>query len=157
MWWLAIALAAYLIGSISFAVVVSRCWQLPDPRTFGSKNPGATNVMRTGKKSAALFTLLGDAAKGWFTVWVVMTWLPTGVASNVALSAAVMGVMFGHIFPLYHGFSGGKGVATALGVLLALSPALGFSVFGVWLGVFLISRISSLSALLASLAAPRLS
>lgn len=155
MWWLAIALAAYLIGSISFAVVVSRCWRLPDPRTFGSKNPGATNVMRTGRKSAALFTLLGDTVKGWFVVWAVMTWLPASVgAPNTALTAAVMGVMLGHVFPLYHGFTGGKGVATALGVLLALSPALGVSVLGVWLGIFLVSRISSLSALLASVAAP---
>ena len=151
---LMIALGAYLIGSLSFAVIVARAMSLPDPRTFGSGNPGATNVLRTGKKAAAALTLLGDAAKGWLAVWLA------GVAGAhfgvhiLAVHLAAIAVFLGHLFPVFFGFKGGKGVATALGVMLALDPWMGLAVFGTWLVVFAVSRISSLSALIAALLAP---
>lgn len=143
-------LGAYLLGSISFGIVVSKAFGLPDPRTHGSGNPGATNVLRSGKKLAALLTLLGDAAKGWLAVWLAQrfalpeTWV-------CAIAAAVF---FGHLYPVYYGFKGGKGVATAAGVLLALSPWLGLSVLATWLLAFAMWRISSLSALIAAAFAP---
>jgi glycerol-3-phosphate acyltransferase PlsY len=149
-----IALGAYLIGSLSFAVIIARLMGLPDPRTFGSGNPGATNILRTGKKSAAALTLLGDAAKGWLAVWLA------GIAGAhfgvqiLAVHLAAIAVFLGHLFPVFFGFKGGKGVATALGIMLALDPWLGFAVFATWLVVFAISRISSLSALVAALLAP---
>ncbi|ROH87330.1 glycerol-3-phosphate 1-O-acyltransferase PlsY [Pseudomethylobacillus aquaticus] len=142
--------AAYLLGSISFGILVSKLFGLPDPRTVGSGNPGATNVLRSGKKSAALITLLGDAFKGWFPVWLalqsgMLMWVVSGVA---------LAVFIGHLYPLYHGFKGGKGVATALGVLLALSGWLGLAVLLTWLLVFAVSRYSSLAALAAAALAP---
>jgi glycerol-3-phosphate acyltransferase PlsY len=149
-----IALGAYLIGSLSFAVIIARLMGLPDPRTFGSGNPGATNILRTGKKTAAALTLLGDAAKGWLAVWLA------GIAGAhfgvqiLAVHLAAIAVFLGHLFPVFFGFKGGKGVATALGIMLALDPWLGFAVFATWLVVFAISRISSLSALVAALLAP---
>ena len=151
---LMIALGAYLIGSLSFAVIVARIMGLPDPRSFGSGNPGATNILRTGKKTAAALTLLGDAAKGWLAVWLA------GIVGGhfgvqiLAVHLAAIAVFLGHLFPVFFGFKGGKGVATALGIMLALDPWMGLAVFATWLAVFLITRISSLSALLAALLAP---
>lgn len=149
-----IALAAYLIGSLSFAVIVAKIMKLPDPRSFGSGNPGATNMLRTGKKTAALLTLLGDLAKGWLAVWLAsVAGAHFGIAP-LATHLAALAVFLGHLFPVFFGFKGGKGVATALGVLLALNSWLGLSVLAVWLLVFAVSRVSSLSALLAAVSAP---
>lgn len=143
-------LAAYLLGSISFGIVVSRAFGLPDPSTYGSGNPGATNVLRSGKKSAAALTLLGDAAKGWLAVWLAMRF----ELSPMWVDAVAAAVFLGHLYPVYYGFKGGKGVATAFGVLLAFSPWLGLGVFATWLMVFALSRISSLSALVAASLSP---
>ncbi len=147
-------LLSYLIGSVSFAVVTSKLFDLPDPRTFGSKNPGATNVLRTGKKAAAALTLLGDAAKGWFAVWLALHFAPLYGLDDLALAACVLAVFLGHVYPVFFGFHGGKGVATALGILLALNVWLGLALFGTWLAMTLGWRISSLSALVAALCAP---
>jgi len=142
--------AAYLLGSLSFGIIVCKLFGLPDPRTVGSGNPGATNVMRSGKKAAALLTLLGDAGKGWLAVWLAQQLdLTTAWVCAVALA-----VFLGHLYPLYYGFKGGKGVATAAGVLLALSPWLGVSVLATWVFAFFMWRMSSLSALIASSLAP---
>ncbi len=143
-------LAAYLLGSVSFGIVVSKAFGLPDPRTHGSGNPGATNVLRSGKKTAALLTLLGDAAKGWFAVWLARR---LGLAESWVLGTA-LAVFIGHLYPVYYGFKGGKGVATAAGVLLALSPWLGLCVLVTWVLAFAMWRISSLSALIAAGFAP---
>lgn len=143
-------LAAYLLGSISFGIVVSRLFGLPDPRTVGSGNPGATNVLRSGKKAAAALTLLGDAGKGWLAVWLAQAY---GLALEWQCAVA-LSVFLGHLYPLFYGFKGGKGVATAAGVLLALSPWLGLSVLASWIVVFALSRVSSLSALVAAALAP---
>ncbi|NWG86147.1 MAG: glycerol-3-phosphate 1-O-acyltransferase PlsY [Hydrogenophilaceae bacterium] len=146
--------AAYLIGSISFAIVVSRLYGLPDPRGHGSGNPGATNVLRTGRKSAAMLTLLGDALKGVVVVllakWFTEAW---GLPGYVPYLAA-LAVFLGHLFPVFFGFKGGKGVATALGVLLALNIWVGLSCLATWLAMFAITRVSSLSALVAAGLAP---
>ncbi len=151
-----VAVAAYLIGSLSFAVVVSRFMGLPDPRTFGSKNPGATNILRGGSRWAAALVLLGDAFKGWLAVWFTATVaLPLGALPQ-SLAAASLAVFIGHGYPIFFGFKGGKGVATALGVLLALNPMLGLCTSIVWVSVMAVTRISSLSALCASVAAPLL-
>ncbi len=141
---------AYLIGSIPFAVLVSRAFGLSDPRSYGSKNPGATNVLRSGNKAAAALTLLGDTAKGWFAVWLAQYY---GL-SAVACGFVALAVFYGHLFPVFLGFKGGKGVATAAGVLLALNFLLGLAVLGVWLGVAFVFRYSSLAALCAAVAAP---
>jgi len=142
--------AAYLLGSLSFGIIVSKLFGLPDPRTVGSGNPGATNVMRSGRKSAALLTLLGDAGKGWLAVWLAQHYgLNTEWTCAVALS-----VFLGHLYPVFYGFKGGKGVATAAGVLLALSPWLGLGVLATWLLAFFMWRISSLAALIAAGFAP---
>lgn len=143
-------LLAYLLGSVPFAVVVSRGFGLADPRSYGSGNPGATNVLRSGNKKAALFTLLGDALKGWVAVYLAQRYglSPAGVGL-VALA-----VFFGHLFPVFLGFKGGKGVATAAGVLLALDPLLGLMVLGTWLAVAYVFRYSSLAAVLAAALAP---
>lgn len=141
---------AYLIGSIAFGILVSKLYGLPDPRTVGSGNIGATNVARSGKKMAAILTLLGDVFKGWFPVWIalqsgMLMWVVSGVG---------LAVFFGHLYPLYHGFKGGKGVATALGVMLAISPLLGVAALLTWVLVFAASRYSSLGAIVAALLAP---
>ncbi len=149
-------LFAYLLGSLSFAVLVSRAFGLPDPRTHGSGNPGATNMLRTGRKGAALLTLLGDLAKGWLAVWLVMLAVPHGLAPAWSVGVAAVAVLMGHMYPVFFGFRGGKGVATALGVLLAVSPLLGAACAGIWLLVFRLGRISSLAALCAAAAAPLL-
>ena len=112
-------LAAYLIGSVSFAVVVSKLMRLPDPHSYGSGNPGATNVLRTGSKRAAVLTLLGDAAKGWFAVWLALTLAPPFNLGATVVAAVAVAAFLGHLFPVFHRFQGGKGVATALGILLA--------------------------------------
>jgi glycerol-3-phosphate acyltransferase PlsY len=145
-----VALAAYLLGSISFAIVVSRLMTLPDPRSYGSKNPGATNVLRSGSKAAAVLTLAGDAGKGWLAVWV--TWLWSGAPTLVAIAG--LAVFVGHLFPVFHRFKGGKGVATAAGVLLGFDPWLGVATLVTWAVMVAFFRISSLGALIAALFAP---
>ncbi|MCE5180767.1 MAG: glycerol-3-phosphate 1-O-acyltransferase PlsY [Betaproteobacteria bacterium] len=147
-------LAAYLIGSISFAVLTSKVFGLPDPRTFGSKNPGATNVLRTGKKLAAAVTLLGDGAKGWLAVFLALRLAPVYGLDETAVAAAAIAVFLGHVYPVFFGFHGGKGVATALGILLALNPWLGLATLATWLLAAYMWRISSLSALIAAVFAP---
>ena len=149
-------LAAYLIGSLSFAVIVSKAFGLPDPRTFGSKNPGATNVLRTGKKLAAALTLLGDAAKGWLAVFLALRLAPVYGLDETVVAASAMAVFLGHVYPVFFGFHGGKGVATALGILLALNPWLGLAALATWLLATYMWRISSLSALIAAVFAPSL-
>ena len=140
---------AYLLGSVSFAVIVSRAFRLPDPREYGSGNPGATNVLRSGRKSAAVLTLLGDGGKGWLAVFVAGQWIADGTAMAMALAAVA--VILGHMVPVFHGFKGGKGVATALGVLFALSPYLGLGVLATWITIAVFFRYSSLAALISAL------
>jgi glycerol-3-phosphate acyltransferase PlsY len=144
-------LGAYLLGSVAFAVLISRLMSLPDPRTFGSKNPGATNMLRGGSKKAAALVLLGDALKGALAIWLVR-WLAPGEATVLALSA--LAVFLGHCYPVFLGFKGGKGVATFMGVVIALNPWLGLYVAATWLSVMGLTRISSLSALVSALLAP---
>ena len=142
--------AAYLLGSVPFAVLSSRLFGLADPRTYGSGNPGATNVLRSGNKKAALVTLLGDALKGWLAVFLAQHF---GL-SDATIALVALAVFLGHLFPLFLKFTGGKGVATAAGVLLALDPWLGLLTLATWLLVAYVSRYSSLAALLAALLAP---
>jgi glycerol-3-phosphate acyltransferase PlsY len=142
---------AYLLGSVSFAVLTSKAFGLQDPRTYGSGNPGATNVLRSGKRLAAALTLLGDAAKGWLAVWLARYCMPTEL---IAVALVALAVFLGHLFPVFLRFQGGKGVATALGVLLALNGWLGLAVLATWLLVALLFRLSSLAALIAAVAAP---
>jgi len=144
-------LVAYLIGSISFAVLVSRAFGLPDPRSYGSGNPGATNVLRTGRKAAAVLTLFGDAFKGWFAVALTQQHV---VGDPVAVAAAAVAVVVGHLWPLYFRFEGGKGVSTAVGVLLALDPWLAAGAIATWCIIAFFFRISSLAALVAAAFAP---
>ena len=150
----AFTIVAYLIGSLSFAVIVSRAFGLPDPHTYGSGNPGATNVLRTGKKLAAVLTLLGDTAKGWFAVFLARLLAPEYGVESVGIAAVVIAAFLGHVYPVYFRFKGGKGVATALGILLAVNAWLGLAALGTWVVIAAIFRISSLAALLASLLAP---
>lgn len=145
---------AYLLGSLSFAVIVSRAMRLPDPRQYGSGNPGATNVLRTGRKMAAVLTLLGDALKGWGAVVLARMLAPQfGLDDGIVLLCA-LAVFIGHLFPLYFRFQGGKGVATALGVLVGLNPWLGLACLATWLFTAGVFRISSLAALAAAALAP---
>lgn len=146
--------AAYLLGSISFALVSSRLFGLADPRSYGSKNPGATNVLRSGNKSAAVFTLLGDAAKGWLAVFLVQKFGGDFGLGSAATGFVALAVFFGHLFPVFLKFKGGKGVATAAGVLLALDPWLAMATLGTWLFIAFTLRYSSLAALLAAASAP---
>ncbi len=148
------AVIAYLIGSISFAIVASRLFGLADPRTYGSKNPGATNVLRTGSKAAAVVTLLGDCAKGWLAVWLAKTYGPAYGIGDAGLALIIFSVFAGHLWPIFFKFAGGKGVATALGVLFALNAWLGLATLATWLIVAFAFRYSSLAALIASLFAP---
>jgi glycerol-3-phosphate acyltransferase PlsY len=151
---LLLIVAAYLLGSLSFAVIVSRAMGLPDPRSFGSGNPGATNVLRTGRKAAAALTLLGDALKGWLAVVLARLLAPRlGLGEDVVLLCA-LAVFLGHLFPVFFRFQGGKGVATALGVLVGLDPWLGLACLATWLAVARVFRISSLAALAAAALAP---
>ena len=145
--------AAYLIGSVSFAVVVSKVMRLPDPHSYGSGNPGATNVLRTGNKLAAVLTLIGDAAKGY--VAVITAKLLIGVEIDSWVLPAVAAAAFaGHLFPVFHSFKGGKGVATALGILLAIDWVLGLTTLSTWLIVAVFLRYSSLAALVSAVFAP---
>jgi glycerol-3-phosphate acyltransferase PlsY len=147
-------LAAYLVGSLSFAVIVSRAMGLHDPRTYGSKNPGATNVLRSGSKAAAVVTLLLDALKGWLPV-VLVRWFgkPYGLEDGTVAMAG-LAAFAGHLFPVFFRFQGGKGVATALGVLLATSGILGLATGATWLLVAYFFRYSSLASLVAAVFAP---
>ncbi len=145
---------AYLLGSISFAIIVSRIVGLADPRSFGSKNPGATNVFRGGNKGAAVATLILDAFKGWLAVWVASTYGPRYGIDDVGVAAVALAVFLGHIYPVYFGFRGGKGVATALGVLIALEWWLGLATAVTWLVIALFFRYSSLAAIVAAVFAP---
>ncbi len=147
-------LFAYLIGSISFAVVVTKLMKLPDPRTYGSNNPGATNVLRSGNKKAAVLTLLGDAAKGWVAVLLAKHFAPAFGLGAWVIAAVALAALVGHLYPVFHGFKGGKGVATAWGVIVALNVGLGLGVLLVWVVVAYFSRISSLSSISAAAAAP---
>jgi acyl phosphate:glycerol-3-phosphate acyltransferase len=147
-------ITAYLIGSISFAVVVSKLFGLSDPRTYGSKNPGATNVLRSGNKLAAIFTLLGDGAKGWLAVWLVVTFGEAYGLEDGSVAPVALAVFLGHLWPVFFKFIGGKGVATALGVLLGVNPWLGLVVLLTWFIVAFASRYSSLAALIAAGFAP---
>lgn len=149
-----IAVAAYLIGSVSFAVVTSRAFGLPDPKSYGSGNPGATNVLRTGNKLAALLTLIGDGAKGWLAVWLALRYAPAMGAADWAVPAATVAVFLGHVFPVFHGFDGGKGVATGAGIVLALSWPLGLLLTAIWLIMAFGFKISSLAALTAAVLMP---
>jgi glycerol-3-phosphate acyltransferase PlsY len=148
-----VVLMAYLIGSISFAVVVSKLMGLPDPHSYGSGNPGATNVLRTGSKAAAVLTLLGDAAKGYVAVVLARALVGVDIDSWV-LPAVTVAAFLGHVFPVFHGFKGGKGVATALGILLAINWVLGLTTLSTWLIVAVFLRYSSLAALIAALFVP---
>ncbi|CAM2176192.1 Glycerol-3-phosphate acyltransferase [Paraburkholderia sacchari] len=149
-----VAVAAYLIGSISFAVVVSAVMGLDDPRSYGSGNPGATNVLRSGNKKAAILTLIGDAFKGWLAVWLTMRFGPRFGLGETAVAVSVIAVFLGHLYPVFFRFQGGKGVATAAGVLLAVSPVLGGATLLTWLIVAFFTRYSSLAALAAAVFAP---
>lgn len=144
-----VVIAAYLVGSISFAVLVSRVFRLPDPRQYGSGNPGATNVLRSGRKSAAALTLLGDSAKGWLAVFVAGGQAMAGNAEMLMALSAVA-VILGHMYPVFHRFKGGKGVATALGVLFALSPYLALGTVATWITIAVFFRYSSLAALISA-------
>lgn len=149
---------AYLIGSISFAVVVSKCMCLPDPHSYGSGNPGATNVLRTGNKKAAVLTLIGDALKGYFAVMLARVLLGdeplTSTLGSWVLCGVVVAVFLGHLFPVFHGFKGGKGVATACGILFGINWILGLATLGTWIIVATFMRYSSLAALAAAIFGP---
>jgi len=149
---------AYLIGSISFAVVVSKCMRLPDPHSYGSGNPGATNVLRTGNKRAAVLTLLGDALKGFIAVVLARMILGEGSLGSSLnswiLCGVVIAVFLGHLFPLFHGFKGGKGVATACGILFGINWVLGLATLATWIIVAKLLRYSSLAALAAAIFGP---
>lgn len=148
--------AAYLVGSLSFAVIVTRVMGLSDPRTYGSKNPGATNVLRSGSKKAAAVTLALDAAKGWLPVALVMAWGADYGVDSAGAALVAIAAFCGHVWPVFFRFVGGKGVATALGVLLGVSGWLGLAVLLVWVSVVALMRYSSLGALVAAIAAPAL-
>ena len=144
---LAAVVIAYLIGSLSFAVVVSRTMGLADPRTYGSKNPGATNVLRSGNKAAAVLTLVGDAAKGWLAVWLAIRFGPRFGVGDLGIAAVAVAVFIGHLYPVFFGFKGGKGVATAAGVVLALNPWLALATAITWVIVAFFFRYSSLASI----------
>ena len=148
----AAVVASYLIGSLSFAVIVSRMMGLQDPRTYGSQNPGATNVLRSGSKAAAVLTLLLDAVKGWLPVFWVQR-LP-GMDLDAVVAACALAAFAGHVWPVFFRFKGGKGVATAAGVLFGLEPWLGLATMATWLIVAYFSRYSSLAAVAAAVFAP---
>lgn len=149
--WTAVAIVgAYLLGSVSFAVIVSRALGLADPRTYGSKNPGATNVLRSGSKLAAVLTLVGDALKGWLAVWLVERFGPSFGVGDSGIALAGVAVFLGHLFPVFFGFKGGKGVATAAGVIVAFNPWLALATGLTWLIIAFFFRYSSLASLTAA-------
>jgi len=147
-------LTAYLIGSLSFAVIVSRAFGLPDPRSYGSGNPGATNVLRTGKKLAALLTLIGDGGKGWVAVFLAARYSADYGVEATGVAACAVAVFVGHVFPVFFRFKGGKGVSTAGGILLAINPWLGLATLATWIIVALFFRYSSLAAIVSAIFAP---
>ncbi len=147
-------LAAYLIGSLSFAVIVSRAMGLADPRSYGSGNPGATNVLRSGSKAAAVVTLLLDAAKGWLPVMLVKWFGPDYGLGEGTQALAGVAAFLGHLWPVFFRFQGGKGVATAAGVLLAFEPWLGVAALATWLIIAVFFRYSSLASIVAAVFAP---
>lgn len=144
---LAFVIAAYLIGSVSFAVVTSRCFGLPDPHSYGSGNPGATNVLRTGNRMAAALTLIGDGAKGWLAVFLAQTFAASFGAADWTVPAVALAVFVGHLFPVFHQFKGGKGMATAAGIVFALHWPLGLALGSLWLIMAFGFKISSVAAL----------
>ncbi len=146
----ALVVMAYLMGSISFAIVISKLFGLQDPRKFGSGNPGATNVLRTGNKTAAALTLLGDAAKGWFAVWIAMRM----DVDQATIALVAFAVFIGHLYPIFLKFKGGKGVATALGVLFAVQPWLALATIVTWVLIAVFFKYSSLAAIVAAIFAP---
>ena len=152
--WMVAVAGSYLLGSLSFAVVISRLFGLADPRSYGSGNPGATNVLRSGSKAAAALTLLGDAAKGAVAVWVVRALGPAFGVGEFGVALAALAAFTGHLYPVFFGFKGGKGVATFLGALLALDLGAGLVACAAWLAVALVLRYSSLSSLCAAAVAP---
>jgi glycerol-3-phosphate acyltransferase PlsY len=145
---------AYLLGSISFAVLVSKLMGLNDPRSYGSGNPGATNVLRTGNRTAAVLTLVGDAGKGALAVVLARLAADRFGFTDTTLAAVGLAAFLGHLFPVFHGFKGGKGVATAAGMLLALAPWLGLATLATWVAVAVFLRYSSLAAIVAAVFAP---
>ena len=147
-------LIAYLIGSLSFGVLVSRAFGLPNPRSYGSGNPGATNVLRTGKRVAALLTLLGDGGKGWLAVFLAQRFAGGMGVEPAGVAGVAIAVFIGHLYPVFFGFHGGKGVATAAGILLAVNPWLGLATLVSWIAIAAIFRLSSLAALIAAAFAP---
>jgi glycerol-3-phosphate acyltransferase PlsY len=149
----ALTLLAYLLGSIPFAVIVSRVFALPDPRSYGSGNIGATNVLRTGRKAAAALTLLGDALKGWLAVFLAQHMAEAGT-TDVTVAAAAVAATLGHMYPVFLRFRGGKGVSTTTGVLIALDPWLAAGAVATWLIIAFFFRYSSLAALVAAAFAP---
>ena len=149
----ALTLLAYLLGSIPFAVIVSRVFALPDPRSYGSGNIGATNVLRTGRKAAAALTLLGDALKGWLAVFLAQHMAEAGT-TDVTVAAAAVAATLGHMYPVFLRFRGGKGVSTTTGVLIALNPWLAAGAVATWLIIAFFFRYSSLAALVAAAFAP---
>jgi len=150
----AFILIAYLIGSLSFAVIVSRAFALPDPRSYGSGNPGATNVLRTGKKLAAVLTLIGDGGKGWLAVFLATRYAADYGLDATGVAACAVAVFFGHLFPVFFRFKGGKGVSTAGGILLAIHPWLGLAAIATWIIVAPFLRYSSLAAIVSAVFAP---
>jgi glycerol-3-phosphate acyltransferase PlsY len=154
--------AGYLIGSVSFALLVSSLMGLPNPHSYGSGNPGATNVLRTGNKYAAILTLLGDAAKGGLALLLAQRIVSSqfGEAQGVGEwvpAAVALAAFLGHLYPVYFRFRGGKGVATAAGILLAMNVTMGATILGIWIVVALATRYSSLAAIISAIAAPFLS
>ena len=147
-------LAAYLLGSVSFAVLISKLMGMPDPRSYGSKNPGATNVLRTGKKLAAALTLLGDAGKGLAAVLIARACLGETAAAGYDIPLVGLAAFAGHLYPVFHRFQGGKGVATAAGVLLGFDLWLGLATIATWIAIAVFFRLSSLAALVGSIFAP---
>ena len=149
-----IVVGAYLLGSVSFAVVMSKLFALPDPHTYGSKSPGATNVLRTGNKVAAALTLAGDAGKGLVAVLLAKAVTGEDIGTSLVVPMAGAAAFIGHLYPVFHRFQGGKGVATAAGALLGYSVWLGAGTFGTWLVIVVFFRISSFAALVAAVSAP---
>ena len=153
-WSVCVVVLAYLLGSLSFAVIVSKAMHLDDPRSYGSGNPGATNVLRSGNKAAAIFTLLLDALKGVVAVLIARFLAERLGYGDGVVALAGLASFLGHLYPVFFRFQGGKGVATAAGVLLALNPWVGLASLGTWLAIAIVTRYSSLAALVTALLAP---
>src|ERR1700693_931334 len=151
---LAVIAGAYLVGSVSFAVLVSKLFGLPDPHSYGSGNPGATNVLRSGNKAAALLTLFGDGVKGFAAVAIAYRLGVSWGDASLATAGAALAVFIGHLYPIFHRFAGGKGVSTAAGIAFGLSWQLGLAALAVWLAVAFAFRFFSLAAVVTALAAP---